>query len=189
MESLIRDKIIEYLVRNESIECSQHGFTIVMSCWSILMHSPNLLMEGTKLMPCIWILLRYLIRSSFWNLKKMESQVMSVLVDLLLVIWTSSGQVVLNGSASDWSGVPQGFVFGPICFYFYLWHWRSSQSCCWFCFAIFADDNEYGRLFELRLMENKCRQNTGKLMERIIKWQMDFNTTNTKCKGDTYGLQ
>jgi len=126
-ESILRDAIIDHLVKNQLIRYSQHGFLRGRSCLS------NLLTFFDKVTECVdrgvdvdIIFLDFAKASDKVPQARLMNKVPAHGVKGLVANWIENWlkdrkqRVCIRGAGSTWiemsSGVPQGSVLGPFCF-------------------------------------------------------------------------
>ena len=125
LETIIRDNMMDFLVKHKLINPSQHGFLKATSCLTNLL---CFLEEITK-----WVDIIYLdFQKAFDKVQhqrlilKLKSHGMGNSIINWIGQWLTDRRqrVVVDGEVSSWksvlSGVPQGYVLGPILFLVYI---------------------------------------------------------------------
>ena len=197
LESIIRDRIMEHLKRNNLLNDAQHGFREGRSCLTNLLETLEQWTEILDEGDCIDV--AYLdFRKAFdlvshehliYKLSKygINGQVLNWIKDFLS---NRKQRVVIRGTASSWkgvkSGVPQGSVLGPILFLIFI---NDLPMELLSKLSLFADDS---KLFS-RIITNKKKLNSpyidggtllqedlNKVVEWAKIWKMEFNVD--KCK-------
>ena len=190
MESILRDKIVDHLLRNNLIGPSQHGFMQKRSCVTNLLEFletvTSYVDQGT---PMDLIYLDFskafdkVPRLRLINKLKAHSVDGNLLQWILSWLTDRQQRVVINGKASSWndvlSGVPQGSVLGPLCFIVFI---NDIDGVAGLVNIIlkFADDTKLGHTVNNdsdRLTLQKCLDD---LYNWAEKWGMLFNVE--KCK-------
>ena len=190
LESLLKDAIMEHLLKNELLRSSQHGFMSRRSCLTNLL---EFLEEVTKLVDAgHQVDLMYLDFSRAFDkvphqrlMMKVKSLGVTGIVAGWIEAWLTGRQqrTVLNGKFSDWedvtSGVPQGSVLGPCLFVIYINDIEAAIDTVMLV-KKFADDTKTcGVADELKDCEALQKQ-VDKLYKWSVDWQMLFN--KDKCK-------
>ena len=91
-------------------------------------------------------------------------------------------KVVLNGQCSSradiQTGVPQGFILGPLLFLIYINHLTNDiKSKC----KLFADDTSlFSVVHDIDTSANNLDHNLEKISEWAFQWKMKFNPDHTK---------
>ena len=190
MESLIRDKIVEHLERNNLVRPSQHGFMAGRStATNMLVYMEAL----TKLMAeghSVDVL--YLDFAKAFDkvphkrlLEKCRGLGLGGKVLEWIRVWLSDRKqrVVLNGEASEWadvlSGVPQGSVLGPTLFLIFINDIDRAVEVTSSVLLKFADDTKVGRVVENEGQREELQNTIDRLVEWSTEWQMLFNSS--KC--------
>ena len=190
MESVMRDEIVDFLVTNQLIKSSQHGFMANRSCTTNLLEFLETVTKSYDEGDPMDVI--YLDFSKAFDkvphrrlLHKMEA--LGISGDLLR--WVDSWlkdrkqRTVLNGSCSVWadvlSGVPQGSVLGPLLFVIFI---NDLDECTTTISTMmkFADDTKLGNK---ATNSDNCvlmQQCIDKLIAWANMWCMEFNVK--KCK-------
>ena len=188
LESIIKDKIVEYLDSNQLIADTQHGFRSRRSTLTNLLEFFHKMFVEYDKNRAIDIL--YLdFQKAFDKVphKRLMIKVRSLGIDGEVARWVENWlydrrqRVVVNGSASDWSpvtsGVPQGSVLGPLLFIIYI---NDLDDGLVSKVSKFADDTKLGSNVAQLTGVESLREDLRKLGEWSEKWQMPFNLG--KCK-------
>ena len=192
MESIVRDAMVEHLVRNNLFTNDQHGFVPGRDCITQLLICmeiwTNMIEDGV----CFDVI--YTDFSKAFDsvpherlFLKMES--LGIQGDILK--WVKSflrgrSQCVnVDGAHSSWrkviSGIPQGSVIGPILFVIFINDMPDAVKQC-FC-KLFADDCKlFGKVME---DDNRVQADLSNLEEWSRIWQLPFNAK--KCKAMHFG--
>ena len=191
MESIIRDNIVQHLVKYQLIKASQHGFMAAKSCQTNLIDYLDTL---TKLVDEGYSVdVIYLDFAKAFDkvphrrlMLKLEQHGISGQVLQWIQSWLTGRQqrVVLNGSVSEWmpvtSGVPQGSVLGPTCFVIFINDLDDVLDLVNGFVSKFADDTKYGRIIRDDDDRKAMQRDIDNLTKWTEIWQMDFNFK--KCK-------
>ena len=198
MESIIRDAMIKFLISNNLICSSQHGFLPGRSTLTNLLEYLETLTRLVDEGHAVDVL--YLdFRKAFdvvpkeRLLAKMDS--MGVRGNVLGWVreWLSgrTQKVVLNGKESELgdvrSGVVQGSTLGPTLFLIYIndisssvKQGESALDLTNSILSLFADDTKWGRCVDTAEDAEKFQEGINRLEAWSRLWQMQFNTS--KCK-------
>ena len=191
LEKIIKNAINTFLLENDLLNSTQHGFMPKKSCLTNLLHCmeevTSILDEGD----CVDIL--YLDFAKAFDkvqhqrlIQKMEAKGIGGAVLGWIKAWLSgrSQRVVLNGKESDWihvpCSVPQGSVLGPLLFLVYI---DDIDACAEQLVALllkFADDTKVVKRISLAADCNDLQKIIENLSSWANKWQMRFNVG--KCK-------
>ena len=182
MESILRDKIVEFLEKNNIIRDSQHGFRNRRSCLTNLLDFLHDIYEMYEEGRAVDII--YLDFQKAFNkvphrklLNKVESHGISGHIHRWISDWLNDRKqrVVLNGKFSDWrnvsSGVPQGSVLGPILFLIYINDLDEDVKCK---ISKFADDTKIANRVISLPQQQELQNDLNTLGEWAVDSQMFF---------------
>ena len=189
LETIIRDHMIDFLVKHKLINPSQHGFLKARSCLTNLL---CFLEEITKWVdegsPVDVIYLDF--QKAFDKVPhqrlilKLKSHGMGNSIINWIEQWLTDRRqrVVVDGEVSSWksvlSGVPQGSVLGPILFLVYI---NDLEEGVIGKILKFADDTKlFSKTKEIGDKQN-LQDDIDKLVKWSEKWQMLFNFGKCKC--------
>ena len=188
LETIIRDHMMDFLVKHKLINPSQHGFLEARSCLTNVL---CFLEEITKCMdegsPVDVIYLDF--QKAFDKVPhqrlilKLKSHGMGNSIINWIEQWLTdrSQRVVVDGEVSCWksvlSVVPQGFVLGPNLFLVYIDDLEEGVTGN---ILKFADDTKLFRKTKEIGDKHKLQDDIDKLVRWSEKWQMLFNFG--KCK-------
>ena len=193
LESILRDRINNHLMKHDLIADSQHGFSSGLSCQTNLLTFFDQIVDNMDRGNTVDVI--YLDFSKAFDkvphLRLIE-KVKSLGVNMQTVRWIKhwlqgrKQKVVINGCDSSWanvtSGVPQGSVLGPLLFLIYI---NDIDQGVGGLISKFADDTKLGGVIESCLDTKKLQSDLDKLLEWSEKWQMKFNAD--KCKAIRFG--
>ena len=188
LETIIKDKIVEFLDVNRLIKDTQHGFRKGRSCLTNLLEfldvATNSFDQGKQL------------DVSYLDFSKAFDKVPHKRLGLQLEkhgirgntlkwiqLWLSGRQqrVILNGCKSGWqgviSGVPQGSVLGPLLFIIFV---NAIENNIDSKILKFADDVKLVRVIEGKHDQEVFQSDLNMLVKWSKDWQMEFNLA--KCK-------
>ena len=188
LETIIRDNMMDFLVKHKLINISQHGFLKARSCLTNLL---CFFEEITKWVddgsPVDVIYLDF--QKAFDKVPhqrlilKLKSHGMGNCIINWIEQWLTdrSQRVVVDGEVSSWKsvlrGVPQGSVLGPILFLVYINDLEEGVTGK----SKFADDTKlFTKTKEIGDKQN-LQDDIDKLVKWSEKWQMLFNFGKCKC--------
>ena len=183
LESIVKDHIMEYLLSNNIISCSQHGFVPKRSC---LTQQIEVLNDWTKVLDnggCVDAVFLDIMkaydtvphRHLIYKLKCLGFSTM--LLKWVQSFLTDRMQcVVLDGEPSTWtkigSGVPQGSVLGPVLFLCYINDLPKDIKCS---VKLFADDTKiYSAVSSVSDCDN-LQNDLNKLQVWSKQWKLSFH--------------
>ena len=189
LETIIRDHMMDFLVKHKLINTSQHGFLKARSCLTNLL---CFFEEITKWVddgsPVHVIYLDF--QKAFDKVPhqrlilKLKSHGMGNSIINWIEQWLTDRRqrVVIDGEVSSWksvlSGVPQGSVLGPILFLVYI---NDLEEGVTGKILKFADDTKlFTKTKEIGDKQN-LQDDIDKLVKWSEKWQMLFNFGKCKC--------
>ena len=189
LERLIKDHLVDLLVKNKLINPSQHGFLKARSCLTNML---CFLEDVTK-----WVDEGPPVDIISLDLKKAFDKVphQRLLLKLKahgigngMINWIEKWlidrrqRVVVDGEVLNWksvlSGVPQGSVLGPILFLIYI---NDLDDDITSKVLKFADDTNVSRKIKSDADRQHLQDDLNKLIEWSEKWQMLFNFGKCKC--------
>ena len=189
LERLIKDHMVEFLVKHKLLNSSQHGFLKARSCLTNML---CFLEEITK-----WIDVGSAVDIIYLDFQKAFDKVPHQRLLLKLKAhgigdsitdwreqWLTDRRqrVVVDGEVSNWksvlSGVPQGSVLGPILFLIYINDLDDSITSN---VLKFADDTKLFRKINTDVDKQHLQNDLDRLVKWSEKWQMLFNFGKCKC--------
>ena len=189
LETIIRDHMMDFLIKHKLINPSQHGFLKARSCLTNLLcffeEITKWVDEGS---PVDVIYLDF--QKAFDKvphqrlLLKLKSYGMENSIINWIEQWLNDRRqrVVVDGEVSSWkpdlSGVPQGSVLGPILFLVYI---NDLEEGVTGNILKFADDTKLLRKTKEIGDKQKLQDDIDKLVRWSEKWQMLFNFGKCKC--------
>ena len=187
--------MVDFLVKNNLINPSQHGFLKARSCLTNIL---CFLEDVAK-----WVDEGSPVDVIYLDLKKTFDKVphQRLLLKLKahgigngMINWIEKWlidrrqRVVVDGEVSNWksvlSGVPQGSVLGPILFLIYI---NDLDDDITSKVLKFADDTKVFRKIESDADRQQLQDDLNKLNEWSEKWQMLFNYGKCKCLHTGHG--
>ena len=180
LERLIKDHLVDFLVKHNLINPSQHGFLKARSCLTnILCFLEDVTKWVDEGSPVDIIYLGLGIGNGIGN--GMINRIEKWLID-------RRQRVVVDGEVSNWksvlSGVPLGSVLGPILFLIYI---NGLDDGITSKVLTFADDTKVFRKIESDADRQQLQDDLNKLNEWSDKWQMLFNYGKCKCLHTGHG--
>ena len=195
LERLIKDHMVDFLVKHKLLNSSQHGFLKARSCLTNML---CFLEETTKWIdvgsPVDIIYLDF--QKAFDKvphqrlLLKLKSHGIGDSITDWIEHWLTDRRqrVVVDGEVSNWksvlSGVPQGSVLGPILFLIYINDLDDSITSN---VLKFADDTKLFRKVNTDGDKQHLQNDLDRLMKWSEKWQMLFNLGKCKCLHTGHG--
>ena len=189
LERLIKDHMVDFLVKHKLLNSSQHGFLKARSCLTNML---CFLEEITK-----WIDVGSPVDIIYLDFQKAFDKVPHQRLLLKLKAhgigdsitdwieqWLTDRRqrVVVDGEVSNWksvlSGVPQGSVLGPILFLIYINDLDDSITSN---VLKFADDTKLFRKVNADGDKQHLQNDLDRLVKWSEKWQMLFNFGKCKC--------
>ena len=195
LERLIKDHMVDFLVKHKLLNSSQHGFLKARSCLTNML---CFLEEITK-----WIDVGSPVDIIYLDFQKAFDKVPHQRLLLKLKAhgigdsisdwieqWLTDRRqrVVVDGEVSNWksvlSGVPQGSVLGPILFLIYINDLDDSITSN---VMKFADDTKLFRKVNTDGDKQHLQNDLDILEKWSEKWQMLFNFGKCKCLHTGHG--
>ena len=195
LERLIKDHMVDFLVKHKLLNSSQHGFLKARSCLTNML---CFLEEITK-----WIDVGSPVDIIYLDFQKAFDKVPHQRLLLKLKAhgigdsitdwieqWLTDRRqrVVVDGEVSTWksvlSGVPQGSVLGPILFLIYI---NDLDDRITSNVLKFADDTKLFRKVNTDGDKQHLQNDLDRLVKWSEKWQMLFNFGKCKCLHTGHG--
>ena len=195
LERLIKDHMVDFLVKHKLLNSSQHGFLKARSCLTNML---CFFEEITK-----WIDVGSPVDIIYLDFQKAFDKVPHQRLLLKLKAhgigdsitdwieqWLTDRRqrVVVDGEVSNWksvlSGVPQGSVLGPILFLIYINDLDDSITSN---VLKFADDTKLFRKVNTDGDKQHLQNDLDRLVKWSEKWQMLFNFGKCKCLHTGHG--
>ena len=195
LKRLIKDHMVDFLVKHELLNSSQHGFLKARSCLTNML---CFFEEITK-----WIDVGSPVDIIYLDFQKAFDKVPHQRLLLKLKAhgigdsitdwieqWLTDRRqrVVVDGEVSNWksvlSGVPQGSVLGPILFLIYINDLDDSITSN---VLKFADDTKLFRKVNTDGDKQHLQNDLDRLVKWSEKWQMLFNFGKCKCLHTGHG--
>ena len=192
-ESIIRELMIEHLVKHKLIADEQHGFVPKRNCMTNLLTAIedwSYLIDKGKEMDLIYTDFSKAFDSVPHARLTTKLEAIGIRGDLLG--WIKSflanrkQRVVVDGEMSKWSdvksGIPQGSVLGPLLFVIFINDMpKNLSSVC----KMFADDAKIYKELDSTEDCNSLQHDLDVMSEWSNKWQLPFN--KLKCKRMHFG--
>ena len=189
LETIIRDHMMDFLIKHKLINPSQHGFLKARSCLTnLLCFFEEITKWADEGSPVDVIYLDF--QKAFDKVPhqrlilKLKSHGMGNSIINWIEQWLKDRRqrVVVDGEVSSWkpvlSGVPQGSVLGPILFLIYI---NDLEEGVTGNILKFADDTKLFRKVKEIGDKKKLQDDIDKLVKWSEKWQMSFNFGKCKC--------
>ena len=193
MESIVRDAIVDHLVKNNVLSDAQHGFVPERDCITQLLlclEDWTSMIEEGSVFDVVYTDFAKAFDSVAHERLLMKLEAIGIQGDILSWIrsfLTGRTQCVrVEGEISGWrkvlSGIPQGSVLGPLLFVIFINDMPKvvKESIC----KLFADDCKlYGAIDNEE--DRKLQADLANLEQWSKDWQLPFNAT--KCKVMHFG--
>ena len=188
LETLISERIVDYLMKNGLISKYQHGFVKGRFCLTELLEALEIWVDGLDNRISVDVVY-FDIMKAFDTVphRRLLTILGSFGISGNLVKWIEdylSGRlqrVVINGCSSSWSlitsGVPQGSVLGPLLFLIFI---NGLTEVIDSHIRLFADDT---KIFRLIRSGNDCdllQNDILRLNQWAERWQINFHSEKTK---------
>ena len=185
MESLVRDEIVEHMMRNNLFCDEQHGFVPGRSCMTQLiscMEDWSAALEDGHCLDVIYLDFQKAFDSVPHQrlLNKLEAYgitgtLKKWLIDFLI---GRRQRVILGGEASEWttvkSGIPQGSVLGPVLFVLFINDLPDALNST---VKIFADDTKIYRPLATTTDTAALQKDIDAADKWSKDWQLHFNAS------------
>ena len=195
LERLIKDHLVDFLVKNKLINPSQHGFLKARSCLTNML---CFLEDVTKWVdegsPVDIIYLDFLKAFDKVPHQRLLYKLKAHGIGNGMINWIEKWlidrrqRIVVDGEVSNWKsllrGVPQGSVLGPILFLIYI---NDLDDDITSKVLKFADDTKVFRKIKSDADRQHLQDDLNKLIEWSEKWQMLFNFWKCKCLHTGHG--
>ena len=183
LESIIKDRVVNFLETNNLINTSQHGFRQGRSCVTNLLDFYHYVFgECDRSRAVDVVFLDF--RKAFDKVphKRLMRKVRALGIQGNVAAWIENWlagrrqRVIVNGVPSDWttvtSGVPQGSVLGPLLFVIYINDLDLGLSSK---VSKFADDTKLGINAANPESVRALQRDLAAIGEWSTVWQMPFN--------------
>ena len=190
MESVMKDEILDFLLRHNLLNNTQHGFLPNKSCTTNLLQFMEKITDlFDNSIPVDVIYLDFSKAFDKVPHKRLLAKMKSLGIKGRLLTWTEAWltnrkqRTVLNGTCSNWSsvisGVPQGSVLGPLLFVIFI---NDIDNCTKNISIMlkFADDTKLGNVATDQADVERLQKTIDELLVWADTWCMSFNTA--KCK-------
>ena len=193
LETLIRDHMVEFLVKHKLINTSQHGFLKARSC---LINLLCFFEEITKWVddgsPVHVVYLDFQIAFNKVPYQRLLLKLKSHGISNDVINWIEKWlthrkqRIIVDGEISIWksvlSGVPQGSVLGPILFLIYIYIYINDLEDDISSKVLkFADNTKVFIKVTNDTDKQSLQDDLDKLVKWSEKWQMLFNFGKCKC--------
>ena len=195
LERLIKDHMVDFLVRHKLLNLSQHGFLKARSC---LITNMWFFLEIFK-----WIdeespvdIIYLYFQKAFDKVphQRLVLKLKAYAIEDGIIDWIEPWltdrrhRVVVDGEVSNWksvlSGVPQGSVLGPLLFLIYI---NDLDDNITSNVLKFADDTKVFRKVNTDGDKQHLQNDLDKLVKWSEKWQMLLNFVKCKCLNTGHG--
>ena len=188
-EAIIRDHMMDFLIKHKLINPSQHGFLKARSCLTNCLcffeEITKWVDEGSQVDVIYLDFQKAFDKVPHQRLiLKLKSHGMGNSIINWIEQWLTDRKqrVVVDGEVSSWksalSGVPQGSVLGPILFLVYI---NDLEEAVTGSILKFADDTKLFRKTKEIGNKKDLQDDIDKLVKWSEKWQMLFNFGKCKC--------
>ena len=189
IESIIKDSILEYMVRNNLFSNDQHGFVPSRDCMTNLLLTIEILTSIIEDGGSVDIIYTDFAKA-FDSVphKRLLSKVNALGIKGDILQWINSflsnrrQRVVVEGKSSSWenvkSGIPQGTVLVPILFVIFVNDLTNDLTSMT---KLFADDTKVYREVNNREDASSLQKDVETLTTWSRVWQLPFNATKCKC--------
>ena len=182
-ESIIRDHVMQHLVKNELLTSCQHGFVEGRSCVTQLLECLDLwtsILDKGGLVDVVYM--NYAKAFDKVAHERLVTKLEGYGITGKVLGWIHNfltgrrQKVVVNGEESDWaevlSGVPQGSVLGPVLFICYI---NDLPEVIHTTVKMFADDTKVFADVSDASNITEIQEDINRLDEWAKKWQLTFN--------------
>lgn len=186
----MKDEILDFLLRHNLLNNTQHGFLPNKSCTTNLLQFMEKITDlFDNSIPVDVIYLDFSKAFDKVPHKRLLAKMKSLGIKGRLLTWTEAWltnrkqRTVLNGTCSNWSsvisGVPQGSVLGPLLFVIFI---NDIDNCTKNISIMlkFADDTKLGNVATDQADVERLQKTIDELLVWADTWCMSFNTA--KCK-------
>jgi hypothetical protein len=195
LESIICEKVNEFVEENKLITKNQHGFTRNRSCSTNLLEFYGKIygeFDEGRAIDIIYLDFKKAFDKVNHELliNKIKSIGITGKINKWIANWLKNRKqrVIINGVKSEWSdvtsGVVQGSVMGPN---LYVWYSGDLDSDITSKIATYADDTKIGYRADNNTNALKLQSDLDKIVSWAIKWKMEFNLD--KCKVMHFGAK